>query len=241
MRAAKAARTWAEKQTQQYHLLPGILTAPLARLATITALIGALAWPPTVEANVAVHTTPRKAVVIPVRISRAAKDLAFVQSLGFDNVNEYVVYRESGIRVPDKLPDEHLSYMLKMADKHDIPKKIMFRLIQVESEFNKNATSRCGAKGYMQLMPGTKRELMRNYGIKRGDMSEVQLNLFLGTAYLKDMYKYSRKHVGSDKKAWRVALACYNTGPDNVHGFRVPSYCRAYVNKITQIKPEHAE
>lgn len=238
MRATKSVRDWAEKQAQHHTSLPGLLTAPLARLATITALLGALAWPPQVEAtavhNQAAYTAAHTSVPKRLPVSQATKDLIFVKSLGFDNVDKYVVYKASGVRVPDKLPVDHFNYMLQAASKHGIPKKIMFRLIAVESEFNKNATSQCGASGYMQLMPSTQRELMKNYGIKRGDMPKHKLNIFLGAAYLKDLFRYTRKHVDNDKGAWRIALACYNAGPDNVHGFRVPSYCKAYVNKITR-------
>lgn len=241
-RAAKAAVRWTEVRTKQLLNTTETTSAAIARLTLIFALISALTWP-AAEVTTAsamptrVSARPITHAVSKRRDNRAALLLRDARSQGFDDVSRYIVFRESGIRVPARLPQDHLEYMLEMSATHAIPKKIMFRLIQSESEFKRTARSRCGAQGYMQLMPSTKRQLVRENDVPR--LSKHKLNIYLGAMYLRSLFVQARKHVPSDKRAWRVALACYNAGPDNVFakGYRVPSYCKAYVDNITSNKP----
>jgi peptidoglycan lytic transglycosylase len=84
-------------------------------------------------------------------------------------------------------------------------------VIWQESTFDPQAVSGAGARGLMQIMPPTGRELARNLGLKyRIDMlHDPDRGLELGTRYLKRMIDGFGGRI--DK-----ALAAYNAGPNRV-------------------------
>jgi soluble lytic murein transglycosylase len=94
---------------------------------------------------------------------------------------------------------------------------LLAALIWQESTFDPQAVSGVGARGLMQIMPRTGRELARNLGLKyRIDMlHEPDRGLELGTRYLKRMIDGFGGRVDE-------ALAAYNAGPS-----RVASWTRA--------------
>jgi soluble lytic murein transglycosylase-like protein len=84
-------------------------------------------------------------------------------------------------------------------------------------------TSKAGALGIMQLMPGTAQQ----YGVNPFDADQ---NNEGGRAYLGDLY-----HTFGD---WRDALAAYNWGPSNVrkanaNGTAFPSSVETYISTVT--------
>jgi soluble lytic murein transglycosylase-like protein len=112
--------------------------------------------------------------------------------------------------------------MASAGEAHDIDVELLASVIKVESGFRVNAVSRVGARGLMQLMPGTAREL----GVK--DITRADENIDGGTAYLDSLLKLYKNDL-------RLALAAYNAGPAAVaryHG--VPPYreTQAYVNRV---------
>ncbi|MEM8919671.1 MAG: transglycosylase SLT domain-containing protein [Pseudomonadota bacterium] len=82
-----------------------------------------------------------------------------------------------------------------------------------ESQFAVGAISHAGARGLMQLMPGTAREQSGKAGL-RYNMSALttdpQYNIRLGSGYFERMLSY---YGGS----WPLAAAAYNAGPGNVN------------------------
>lgn len=81
-----------------------------------------------------------------------------------------------------------------------------------ESLFNPNAVSPAGARGLMQLMPGTAQETAKRLGLPyaREKLHEEGYNIQLGTSYLQRMISYfNGSHV--------LAVAAYNAGPGNVN------------------------
>src|SRR5579872_25544 len=97
-------------------------------------------------------------------------------------------------------------------------------VIKAESDFKVRAVSPKGARGLMQLMPGTASQL----GVS--DAFDPQANVEGGTKYLRElMEKYNFDMVR--------ALAAYNAGPQRVQQFRgVPPYyeTRAYVARVVK-------
>lgn len=95
-------------------------------------------------------------------------------------------------------------------------------VIHAESGFNAHAISPKGARGLMQLMPGTATQLGVN------DVFDPQANVEGGSHYLRELLeRYNFDLV--------KALAAYNAGPERVEQYQgVPPFreTRAYVARI---------
>jgi soluble lytic murein transglycosylase-like protein len=95
----------------------------------------------------------------------------------------------------------------------EIDPALVYAVMRQESAFNSKALSRAGARGLMQLMPGTA-QLMDNNKSFRGrlnDLYDPALNIALGQKYLKHLL--DNGDVGGD--LIRLAAA-YNGGPGNL-------------------------
>jgi len=82
-----------------------------------------------------------------------------------------------------------------------------------ESQFDRAAISHAGARGMMQLMPGTAREVAGKLGMSydAGSLTtDTNYNLMLGSTYFQQMLRY---FGGS----YPLAVAAYNAGPGNVN------------------------
>jgi soluble lytic murein transglycosylase-like protein len=119
---------------------------------------------------------------------------------------------------------DYSSYVVKMADKHGVPSDIALAVYEIESSKGRNAgTSTAGARGQMQLMPGTAKDL----GV---DIDDPFQNIEGGVRYLKQQLK--------EFKDPTVAAAAYNAGPGNVRKYKgIPPFkeTRDYVRKFVNI------
>jgi transglycosylase-like protein with SLT domain len=89
-------------------------------------------------------------------------------------------------------------------------------VIQVESDFNPNCVSRKGARGLMQLMPGT----AKRYGVSR--VHDPEENIRGGVRYLSELLTMFNSDL-------RRAIAAYNAGEGAVTRYGgVPPYEETY-------------
>jgi hypothetical protein len=122
-----------------------------------------------------------------------------------------------------KLSPADLHEMLARAgDEHNLDVDLLASLVKAESNGNAHAVSRAGARGLMQLMPGTASDL----GVQ--DSFRPDENVRGGSAYLDTLLTRYHDNVA-------LALAAYNAGPqavDKYHG--IPPYheTRVYVARV---------
>ncbi len=113
--------------------------------------------------------------------------------------------------------------MIDQAARHHALDPALIRaLIRVESSFNPRAVSPKGAKGLMQIMPETARDL----GLRNPFNPEE--NLYAGCKYL-------RRLLDSYNGNLSFALAAYNAGPTVVNNYGgIPPYDETinYVRKV---------
>jgi soluble lytic murein transglycosylase-like protein len=110
----------------------------------------------------------------------------------------------------------------KAAAKYNLSPELIRSVIRAESNFQADAVSPAGARGLMQLMPETAKEL----GVTNS--FDVQQNVDGGARYLRQMLD----RFGGDLKR---ALAAYNAGPGAVEQYDgdVPfSETRQYVQRV---------
>jgi soluble lytic murein transglycosylase len=89
---------------------------------------------------------------------------------------------------------------------------IIHAIARQESQFDRAAISHAGARGLMQLMPGTARETSVRLGMSYNPSSltvDTDYNIQLGSTYFQKMFGL----YGS----YPLAIAAYNAGPGNVN------------------------
>lgn len=102
-------------------------------------------------------------------------------------------------------PLSYLSVIEK--NSNNLDPLIVISLIRQESAFNPEATSRVGAKGLMQLMPATAKRFNRK--IKVNHLSNPQINVTLGSKYLKQLFtRFDGNLI--------YTLASYNAGENRI-------------------------
>ena len=107
---------------------------------------------------------------------------------------------------------------------HQVDADFIASVIRAESANNPSAVSRKGAKGLMQLMPGTASRL----GVK--DSFDPGQNVDGGVRYLRELLVLYHNDMVK-------ALAAYNAGPQRVQQYKgVPPYreTHAYVARVIQ-------
>jgi soluble lytic murein transglycosylase-like protein len=118
--------------------------------------------------------------------------------------------------------DEHIN---AAAEKHGVSVDLVRAIIQVESGFNDRAISRRGARGLMQLMPGTARDMGARNAF------DPRQNIFAGVRYLRFLLDAFQGNV-------TLATAAYNAGPTVVKRYGgVPPYdeTQDYVERVQSL------
>ncbi len=112
--------------------------------------------------------------------------------------------------------------IIRAARKHGVDNTLVKAVIRAESDFDRNAVSKKGAQGLMQLMPETAKDL----AVK--DSFDPHENINAGVRYLKRQLNNFENNVP-------LALAAYNAGENAVRRYgRIPPYkeTRTFVDRV---------
>ena len=92
-----------------------------------------------------------------------------------------------------------------------IQPEFMFAIARQESAFMRDVRSPAGARGLMQLMPGTAQDMAREVGlqISNADLYRPEVNVILGGRYLQQLLE----QFGGNRI---LAATAYNAGPNRV-------------------------
>ncbi|MBM7422756.1 transglycosylase SLT domain-containing protein [Spongiibacter marinus] len=111
-----------------------------------------------------------------------------------------------------RFPTPYQTVFARIAEKENIDLKWIYAIARQESAFASDARSPVGARGLMQLMPGTARTLARQMGrpVPRGkELLEPDTNIEMGGFYLGQLLKrFNGNRI--------LATAAYNAGPSRV-------------------------
>jgi soluble lytic murein transglycosylase len=109
------------------------------------------------------------------------------------------------------LPDDFAGAILAYARSAGVPANLVAGIIRQESAFDPRATSPVGARGLMQLMPPTAREMAQRVGVsyQPNQLYNPDLSVRLGTTYVKELLTDFDGNV-------ELALASYNGGPNRI-------------------------
>lgn len=131
-------------------------------------------------------------------------------------------------RVADRM-QPYQDIITRASQTYDVPESLIKGIITAESAGNPNAQSGAGAKGLMQLMDGTARDM----GVK--NPFDPEQNIMGGTRYIQKMLSM----FDGDES---VALAAYNAGPGNVQKYDgIPPFSetQAYVRNVTRYTEQY--
>jgi soluble lytic murein transglycosylase-like protein len=138
-------------------------------------------------------------------------------------------YRSRGWGARKLFPNLYNEIISNAAREHQVDPALIKAVIHAESAFNPRAVSPKGARGLMQLMPGTAHDL----GVWNAFAPES--NIRGGTAYLARLIKrYGRVDH---------ALAAYNAGDEPVQKFNgIPPFSETqeYVRRVLQLKKQYS-
>ncbi len=133
---------------------------------------------------------------------------------------ETVEATDSSVEIAEIVEIE--AHIREVAVRYEIPPILVAAIVEAESEFNPRAVSRRGARGLMQLMPGTATSL------RVSDTFDPYENIEGGVRHLRRLMDRYRGNLP-------VVLAAYNAGEQAVMVYGgVPPYreTRQYVSRI---------
>ena len=127
----------------------------------------------------------------------------------------------------------------RAAGEFDLPTDLLLAVIWVESRFDPDAVSSAGARGLMQLMPGTACDMARKLDEDDPDPHDPCFAVRAGAAYL--AWLHDRFDGDED-----VALAAYYCGPGRVRralrrSGRVPDAGRRYARKVQRARSRFSD
>lgn len=156
------------------------------------------------------------------------------RSLGFRNIDIPARFKTQTARpLPPRYSSAQFENIKEMvayyAKYYALEETLVCAVIRQESDFDPNSVSSAGARGLMQLMPGTALEM----GVT--DIFDPAQNIAGGCQYLSKMLEFCNGNL-------QLAVAAYNAGPGSVkkYGFTIPPYAETqdYVRKVLRYKSE---
>jgi soluble lytic murein transglycosylase-like protein len=125
-----------------------------------------------------------------------------------------------------RIKPEFRDEVMDASQTYNVPVSVIANVMKMESNSNAHATSKAGAMGLMQLMPGTFKYLGG-----KGDPYEPSQNVNLGTKYLGQLINQFGGNVD-------MALAAYNAGPGRIAKTglnNLPSETSNYLDKFHKL------
>ncbi len=117
-----------------------------------------------------------------------------------------------------RFPQPYDDIVSRNAKKFSLTPEYVYGVMRQESAMNSIARSHAGARGLMQLMPGTAKDVAKSLNIKSPSGSALlqpKVNVQLGSKYLRLMLdRYDNQQV--------LATASYNAGPHRVKRWLPP-------------------
>ncbi|MES9942423.1 MAG: transglycosylase SLT domain-containing protein [Candidatus Thiodiazotropha sp. 6PLUC2] len=111
-----------------------------------------------------------------------------------------------------RFPLAHHKTITGQAQGHGIDRAWVYAILRQESAFISDAKSSAGARGLMQLMPKTAKQVARELKhspLHLDDLFQPDVNIRLGTGYLNKIYRQLQENPV-------LATAAYNAGPSRV-------------------------
>ena len=81
-------------------------------------------------------------------------------------------------------PLKYTNQIETCSQKYNLPSSLIASIINVESGYNKNATSKANAKGLMQLLDSTADEIALKLNCSNYDIFNIETNIEFGCYYL---------------------------------------------------------
>ncbi|MES1245111.1 MAG: lytic transglycosylase domain-containing protein [Acidobacteriota bacterium] len=108
-------------------------------------------------------------------------------------------------------PLDYQETIVAAARANGLPPSLVAGIIRQESAFDPRATSTVGARGLMQLMPPTAREMAERLDVSapRDGLYDPEYSIELGSAYVKQLLRMFDGNI-------ELALAGYNGGPNRI-------------------------
>lgn len=158
-------------------------------------------------------------------IERAPQDIASVEKIPVPPVDpapKSAAVRTNSDSDAKLSPADLHEILAREGQTHNLDVDLLASVVKAESGGNPHALSHAGARGLMQLMPGTANDL----GVQ--DSYKPDQNVRGGSTYLDALLVHYRDNMA-------LALAAYNAGPeavDKYHG--IPPYheTRVYVARV---------
>lgn len=109
-------------------------------------------------------------------------------------------------------PKKYEEYVEKYSKLYSVESDLVYAVIKQESNFKKSAVSTAGARGLMQILPATAKEVaeeLNSVNEESFDLSDEETNVQIGVKYLSSLTERYNGNI-------YIAIVAYNAGMGNV-------------------------